>query len=144
MIFAKQVVNEYKKMMFSRCDDVESVKYFSVEDFNGLRVEDYSFKASAGHTLQGYFYEYENSKVVTTTNNNGGILGGITNGMPIIFNVAIKPTASIFKEQKTVNIANMKEETLNIEGRHDPCIVQRALPVIEAVTAIGMLELINS
>lgn len=61
MIFEKQVVNEYKKMMFSRCDDVESVKYFSAEDFNGLRVEEYSFKASAGHTLQGYFYEYDNA-----------------------------------------------------------------------------------
>ena len=61
MIFEKQVVNEYKKMMFSRCDDVESVKYFSAEDFDGLRVEEYSFKASAGHTLQGYFYEYDNA-----------------------------------------------------------------------------------
>ena len=64
--------------------------------------------------------------------------------MPIVFNVAIKPTASIFKEQKTVNIETMEETTLNIEGRHDPCIVQRALPVIEAVAAIGMLELVNN
>ena len=64
--------------------------------------------------------------------------------MPIVFNVAIKPTASIFKEQKTVNIETMEETTLNIEGRHDPCIVQRALPVIEAVAAIGILELVNN
>ena len=64
--------------------------------------------------------------------------------MPIVFNVAIKPTASIFKEQKTVNIETMEETTLNIEGRHYPCIVQRALPVIEAVVAIGILELVNN
>ena len=63
--------------------------------------------------------------------------------MPIVFNVAIKPTASIFKEQNTVNIATMEETKLSIEGRHDPCIVQRALPVIEAVTAIGILELMQ-
>ncbi|MEF2821143.1 MAG: chorismate synthase [Clostridium sp.] len=89
-------------------------------------------------------YYLENGNIKTKTNNNGGILGGITNGMPIIFNVAIKPTASIFKEQKAVNIITMEETTLCIEGRHDPCIVQRALPVIEAVAAIGITELMNS
>ena len=86
---------------------------------------------------------YEDGKVKTRTNNNGGILGGITNGMPIIFTTAIKPTSSIGKEQKTVNI-NTKENTiLKVEGRHDPCIVQRAIPVIEAVTAIGILDLLS-
>jgi len=88
-------------------------------------------------------YYYENEEVKTRTNNNGGILGGITNGMPIIFKVAIKPTPSISKEQKTINIKDKKNETLVIEGRHDPCIVQRAIPVIEAVTAIGLLDLLK-
>lgn len=88
-------------------------------------------------------YYYDNGNVKTRTNNNGGILGGITNGMPIIFKVAIKPTPSISKEQKTIDIKNKKDETLIIEGRHDPCIVQRAIPVIEAVTAIGLLDLIK-
>jgi chorismate synthase len=99
-------------------------------------------------TLQGSEandpYTIENGKIKTTSNNNGGIIGGITNGMPIVFRCAIKPTASIGIEQNTVDIVEMKNTTLKVEGRHDPCIVPRVLPVIEAVTAIGILEqLIN-
>lgn len=86
---------------------------------------------------------YEAGEVKTRTNNNGGILGGIGNGMPIIFTAAIKPTSSIGKEQNTINIKNKENTILKVEGRHDPCIVQRALPVIEAVTAIAMVELIS-
>lgn len=89
-------------------------------------------------------YYLDGKKIKTKTNNNGGISGGITNGMPIIFRVAIKPTPSIYKEQSSVNICNMEETTLKIEGRHDPCIVQRAIPVIEGVSAIGILDLIKN
>lgn len=88
------------------------------------------------------FY-YDNDSIKTKTNNNGGILGGITNGMPIIFKCAIKPTASIIKEQNTINIKEKKNDTLVVEGRHDPCIVLRAVPVVEAVAAIGILDLIK-
>ncbi len=85
----------------------------------------------------------EEGKVVTKTNNHGGILGGISSGMPIIFNVAFKPTPSIAKPQKSVNLKTGAEEELIIEGRHDPCIVQRAVPVIEATAAIAILDLIG-
>lgn len=87
-------------------------------------------------------YTVKNGKIVTKTNHAGGILGGITTGMPLIFQAAIKPTPSIAKEQTTVDLYNMNEESLCIKGRHDPCIVPRAVPVIEAAAAIAIFDLI--
>lgn len=79
-------------------------------------------------------------KVRTITNNAGGIVGGITNSMPIVFNVAIKPTASIGKLQKSFSFNNNKPQDLEITGRHDPCIALRVLPVIESVCALVILD----
>ena len=84
----------------------------------------------------------ENGEIKTVTNNSGGINGGITNGMPIIFRAAFKPTPSIYKEQNSVSIKDKTEKKLKIEGRHDPCIVPRAVPVVEAVTAFTILDMI--
>ena len=87
-------------------------------------------------------FEYKDGKVVTKTNNCGGILGGITNGMPVIFKAGVKPTPSISKEQDTVDLQKKENAKLVINGRHDPCIVPRAVPVIEAVTAVAIINLL--
>lgn len=84
----------------------------------------------------------ENGKVVSTTNNNGGINGGITNGMPIIFRTAIKPTPTIFKPQNTIDFKDMTETVLEPKGRHDPAIVHRARVVQDAVSAIVMCDML--
>lgn len=88
----------------------------------------------------GYYYD-ENDQIKTRTNNNGGILGGITYGMPIVFRTAIKPPASIEKKQETIDIESEESADLEVHGRHDPCIVPRVLPVLEAITAIGLMDL---
>lgn len=82
-----------------------------------------------------------NGNISTLTNNAGGILGGISNGMPIVFRAAIKPTPSISRPQQSVSLSGGKEQELVVKGRHDPCIVPRAVPVIEAAAAIALFDL---
>lgn len=128
-------------------DSVESTLahlLFSVPAVKGVEFgEGFNITNLKGSEANDEFYYDEEGNVKTRSNNNGGILGGITDGMPIVFRVAIKPTASILKRQNTINIDKKVNEKLNIEGRHDPCIVQRAVPVIESVAAIGILELLK-
>lgn len=86
-------------------------------------------------------YEIKNGRVATLSNNNGGVLGGMTDGAPLSVSVAIKPTPSIAKKQNSVNLLTMENAELEIHGRHDPCIVVRAVPVIECAVALGLLDL---
>lgn len=83
----------------------------------------------------------EDGRVRTRTNHAGGVLGGITSGMPLVVNIAVKPTASISREQETVDLETKENSPLVIHGRHDPCIVPRAVPVAEAVTALMVLDM---
>ncbi len=85
-------------------------------------------------------YTIKNGEVVTETNNSGGVLGGLSNGMPIRMRVAFKPTASIPRRQKTVDLRKLREVELELRGRHDPCIVPRAVPVVEACMAIVLAD----
>lgn len=111
---------------------VKSVSFGAGSDFAFMR----------GSRANDQMYFDENGCVRCYTNNCGGITGGITNGMPLIIKVALKPTPSIAKEQKTVNLKTGENSTLVIEGRHDPCIVPRALPALEAALSIALLDLL--
>ncbi len=85
-------------------------------------------------------FAIRDGKIVTVTNNAGGILGGISNGMPIVVRVAVKPTPSIAKSQETVNIKKMENASLAVKGRHDACIVPRAVPVVESMVAVTLCD----
>lgn len=87
-------------------------------------------------------FRVEDGKIVTQTNNCGGILGGITDGMPLIFRAAFKPTPSIAQAQKSVRLSTLEECTLEVRGRHDPCIVPRAVPVVESAAAIVLMDML--
>ncbi len=87
-------------------------------------------------------FTLENGQIRTVTNHCGGILGGITNGMPVIFTVSIKPTPSIAQPQQTVRLSTGEITALEVKGRHDPCIVPRAVPVIEAAAAIAIFDIL--
>lgn len=114
---------------------------FSVPAVKGIEFgAGFKFADMCGSEANDAFY-CDGDTVKTKTNNNAGINGGITNGMPVIFRTVIKPTPSIAKTQQTVNLKTMENTELSIHGRHDPCIVHRAVSVIEAAAALVILDM---
>ena len=128
--------------MFEGMESVISSIMFSIPAVKGVEFgSGFDIAKMRGSQANDVFY-IENDEIKTKTNHNGGILGGLSFGMPIIFNVAIKPTPSIGKSQLSVDIKKRENTVLKIEGRHDPCIVSRATPIIESAAAIAILDLL--
>ena len=115
---------------------------FSIGGVKGIEFgAGFSYKELTGLNANDEFY-YENETVKTKTNNNGGINGGITNGMPIVFNLAVKPTPSIGIEQQTINFTNKENTLLKTNGRHDPAIIRRMSVVIDSLLAIVVCDML--
>ncbi len=127
-------------------DSVESVlshALFSIPAIKGVEFgAGFSCADMLGSEMNDSFV-VEDGKITTKTNNNGGINGGITNGMPVIFKCAVKPTPSISKEQETVDFIKKENTALSVKGRHDPCIVHRARVVVDSITALALCDLLS-
>ena len=128
-------------------DSVESVlshAIFSLGGIKGIEFGDGFGLASMFGSEANDAFAVKDGEIVTETNRNGGINGGITNGMPILFRCAVKPTPSISAKQKTVDFAEKKETELEIKGRHDPAIIRRICPVIDSVCALAVCDMLAS
>ena len=131
----------YGDPFFDSMESVISHMMFSVPAVKGIEFgKGFELAEMTGYEARDEYYYDENGKVRTRANNNGGILGGISNGQDVIFTVAIKPTASISRKMNTIDVSKKENTELEITGRHDPVITRRAVPVIEAATAVCILD----
>ena len=126
--------------MFDGMENRISQAIFAVPAIKGIEFGNGFECANLFGSENNDAYYIENGRVRTKTNNHGGILGGLTSGEDLVFRVAVKPTPSIGKEQKSVSLSKMEETTLKIVGRHDPCILPRAVVCIEAAAAIAVYD----
>ena len=130
--------------MFEGVENRLAALLFGIPAVKGVEFgAGFGFASMNGSTANDPFDYDKDGNVITLSNNNGGILGGITSGMPLIVRAVIKPTSSIPQPQKTIDLIDGKSAELSVRGRHDPCIVPRALPVVEAGLALGLLGLIE-
>ena len=128
--------------MFGGVENILAGALYGVPAVKGVAFgAGFAFGAMRGSAANDCYRIDEADNVRTETNNCGGITGGITTGMPLMVQVALKPTPSIGKPQDTVNLETMENTVLQIKGRHDPCIVPRALPALEAALAVGLMQL---
>lgn len=133
----------YGEPWFDTIEGVLSHALFSIPAVKGVEFgAGFKYAEMRGSQANDPFRSIDN-KVTTSTNNCGGILGGITNGMPIIFRCAVKPTPSIYKEQDTIDMRDGSNTTLQIQGRHDPAIVHRARVVADSIAALVMYDLLS-
>jgi len=128
---------------FDTVEGMLSHALFSIPAIKGVEFGvGFNISDMLGSKANDEFY-YESGKVFTKTNNNGGINGGITNGMPVIFRCAVKPTPTIHKTQNTIDIGTKENVELLSGGRHDPCIVHRARVVVDSITAIVLCDILT-
>ncbi|MBR3146724.1 MAG: chorismate synthase [Eubacterium sp.] len=129
--------------MFGGVENVISQAVFGIPAVKGIEFgRGFDAARIKGSENNDPFTVDEHGKVITEGNNHGGVLGGLTSGMPVTFRVAFKPTPSIAKPQKTINYETGEQEELVIKGRHDPCVAVRAVPVVEAAAAIAVYDLL--
>ncbi len=130
--------------MFDGVENTIAQTVFAIPAVKGIEFgAGFSAAGMRGSQNNDPFYMDEDGKIRTRSNNSGGILGGITNGMEIVFRCAFKPTPSIAKPQDSISWSTGKDAVLEIKGRHDPCIVPRALPCVESAAALALINLMN-
>ncbi len=129
---------------FDSFESIMSHILFSIPAIKGIEFgSGFGFAGMKGSTANDPL-AFKDGKIITLTNNNGGINGGITNGMPVVYRCAVKPTPSIAREQDSVSTATLKNEKITVQGRHDPCIVHRAAAVVNACSAIAVTDMLLS
>jgi len=127
--------------IFSSIESDMSKAIFSIPSVKGIEFGSGFQGSSSFGSENNDLYIIKKGKIVTKTNNAGGILGGLSTGMPIVIRVAFKPASSISKKQVTIDIKTKKSVILSVKGRHDPCVVPRAPPVVDSLVSLTLADL---
>jgi chorismate synthase len=126
--------------IFGSLESDLSKAIFSIPSVKGIEFGSGFRGSELSGSENNDLYIMKKGKIATKTNNSGGILGGISNGMPITIRIAFKPASSIAQKQSTIDIKNKKEAMLQVKGRHDPCVVPRAIPVVDSLVSLTIAD----